>query len=321
MNSVSAYKMATFLDRQVTHVARKSILHALAYFDIFHYPLEKAEIQEFSGLILDEHSLDDALISLVNEKIIFNHHGYYSLEDNPLLGIRRKDGNQRAQLLLKKAHRIGRFLHLFPFVRAVAISGSLSKNFADEKADIDFFVITSSNRLWIARTLMHIFKKFTFLVARQHYFCMNYYLDEQNMLLPDQNIFVAIELKTLVPAKGNKALSKLFYINSWVDQYLPAHTTNMRPEIDKPDNWLKRIVENFFPGSFGNWLDDLLFRITSQRWARKLARGVRNQKGLTMDMITNKHFARSNPDGFQEKVLALYTEKIKAATSKLMDAE
>ena len=58
------------------------------------------------------------------------------------------------------------------------MSGSLSKHFADEKSDIDFFIITSANRLWIARTCMHLFKKVSYIAGKQHWFCMNYYVDE-----------------------------------------------------------------------------------------------------------------------------------------------
>ena len=47
----------------------------------------------------------------------------------------------------------------FPFVRAVGISGSLSKQYADENSDIDYFIITAANRLWIAKNLPAYFQK------------------------------------------------------------------------------------------------------------------------------------------------------------------
>jgi hypothetical protein len=124
-----------------------------------------------------------ALQKLVIEKIIFRINEFYSLQNDPLLVEKRIKGNDRASKLLSKAMSIGAFLYRFPFVRAVGISGSLSKKYADEKADIDFFIITKSNRLWISRTVLHAFKKLTFLVGQQHFYCMNYFIDENALLI------------------------------------------------------------------------------------------------------------------------------------------
>jgi hypothetical protein len=82
----------------------------------------------------------------------------------------------------------------------------LSKNFADERADIDYFVVTKANRLWIARTLMHLFKKLTFLVGKQHYFCMNYFVDEEALTIQEKNLFTAVEVATLIPVCGNGSM-------------------------------------------------------------------------------------------------------------------
>jgi hypothetical protein len=135
------------------------ILKLLAYFDIFQYPLTKNEIRQFLVSKDTEEGLDKLLRGLVTRKTVFLHLGFYSLHNNPLLAHRRTAGNTRAEKMLPKAFTTGRFLFRFPFVRAIGISGSLSKNFADEKADIDFFIITKANRLWIARTIMHRFQK------------------------------------------------------------------------------------------------------------------------------------------------------------------
>ena len=118
------------------------ILKVLAYFDIFQYPLSQNEIRQFLGDTSLEAGLDKVLQQMLASQTIFFHNGFYSLHNNPLLSHKRVEGNQRAEKLLPKADKIGRFLFLFPFVRAIGISGSLSKNFADENADIDYFIIT-----------------------------------------------------------------------------------------------------------------------------------------------------------------------------------
>jgi hypothetical protein len=211
---------------------------------------------------------------------------------------------------MSKAKKIGRFLNQFPYVRGIAISGSLSKNYADEKADIDFFIITRANRLWVARTCMHLFKKLTFLTGHQHYYCMNYYIDEKALSLNDKNIFTAIETKTLIPVAGT-CIREFFSANPWTDAYFPVCPNPGDSIRGQRRSIIKKCIEVLLNNRAGAWLDQLLFRITTKRWQKKQARHQRNAKGAVMNLVTGKHFARSNPGGFQEKVLALYEAKLR----------
>jgi hypothetical protein len=294
----------------VDNTAKNSVLKVLAYFDVFHYPLTKNEIVLFSEDELIEVKLDGILNELQQQKIIFCYEGFYSLHNNPLLIHRRRQGNIRAAQLLKKATSIGRFLFQFPFVRAVGVSGSLSKNFADNKADIDFFIITKASRLWIARTMMHLYKKLTFITGRQHLFCMNYYIDEKALLLEEKNIFTATELKTLLPVSGEKTMSIFFTANKWADAWLPACSSRLQEKKDSSTSWLKSLGEWLFAGNTGNRLDDYLLAATSRRWKKKEQDEKKNSKGLVMGLITDKHFAKSDPGNFQQKVLSLYQQKM-----------
>jgi hypothetical protein len=291
-------------------VDEASILKLLAYFDIFRYPLTKNEIRQFPGKPYDEESLDKTLRELLARQIIFLHLGFYSLHNNPLLSHRRTEGNARAEAMLPKAITIGRFLYRFPFVRAIGISGSLSKNFADEKADIDFFIITAPNRLWIARTIMHLFKKLTFITGHQHYFCMNYYIDEEAMLIGTQNIFTAIEIGTLLPVAGKETLGNFFRVNNWSREFFSIREDKPLQNSKHNQHWLKNCAEWIFANSIGDHLDNWLLKITTRRWQQKSNQGKRNKNGNTMNLLTGKHFSRSNPGAFQEKVLARYEQKL-----------
>lgn len=296
---------------------KKGVVEILTYFDIFHYPLTSDEIRKYLFAKVDENFLQKCLFELQGEKIIFLSHVFYSIQNNPLLAHRRMQGNLLAEKLLAKALKAGRFLYQFPFVRAVGISGSLSKNFADEKADMDFFIITKANRLWIARTLMHLFKKLTFLTGKQHFYCMNYYIDEKALLLEEKNIFTAIEIKTLLPVSGEQTIKLFFESNKWASECLPACNFRRQEKMDPGPSLFKKIQEWVLNGKIGNRLENYLFCLSQNRWKRKFEKGMRNKKGQTMELITGKHFARSNPGAFQEKVLALYEQKLSGLDQSL----
>ena len=288
-----------------------SILRILAYFDIFQYPLTADEIRQFAGRGISEARMEQSLQQLLLSETIFTKNDFFSLHNNPLLAIKRKEGNRRAEKLLPKAITIGRFLYRFPFVRAVGISGSLSKNFADEKADIDFFIITKANRLWIARTIMHLFKKLTFLTGHQHYFCMNYFIDEEALLIEEQNIFTATEIATLIPVRGDTVFDSFFAANNWSNRFMAVPgCSHKKPPSYRYFAVTKKAIESIFDNKAGNRLDDWLQKITTRRWNQKDLKGERNKNGLSMKLITGKHFSRSNPGAFQEKVVSLYEKKL-----------
>ena len=296
---------------------RSSILKVLAYFDLFNYPVSGEEILFFLDREVPVSELNENLEVLTAEKHLFRLGTFYSLRDDPQAAERRIKGNRHATELLVIADRVSRFLYQFPYVRGVGISGSLSKHYADENADIDYFIITRSNRLWIARSLMHLFKKWSFLTGRQHWYCMNYYVDEEALEIEEKNIFTATELITLLPACGNGGLIKFFDANDWATDYFPHYRQRQREaSVYPPPSWIKRALEKLFDNRAGDRLDDFLRRLTARRWKHKEDRGDLNDKGHKMSLKTSKHFSRPNPEVFQQKILNVYSSRLKEFEEK-----
>jgi len=200
---------------------KENILATLAYFDLFNYPLTSGEIYLFMKNRYDQGEYNDAIKCLVGSRVVYQFDKFYSLKNDYALVVRRYNGNRKAAELIKIAHRISAWLIKFPYVRGIAISGSLSKNFADDQSDIDLFIITAPNRLWIARSLMHAFKKLTYLVNKQDYFCMNYYIDEEQLEIAEKTIYTAIEVVTLIPLQGDTQFEQFYTANAWTRDYLP----------------------------------------------------------------------------------------------------
>ncbi|MER3498952.1 MAG: hypothetical protein C4308_10130 [Chitinophagaceae bacterium] len=183
-----------------------SVLATLAYFDLFHHPLTIGELSRFAPVSYQVGQLENIISELLSQRVIYRLGEFYSLSPNYFLQQKRELGNSRAEKLLPGAKKIGRFLFQFPFVKAIAISGSLSKNYSEKNGDVDFFIITAVNRLWIARSLMHAYKKLMMLLGRQHLYCMNYYVDESALVIAEQNFYTAVEITTVIPCAGAEAI-------------------------------------------------------------------------------------------------------------------
>lgn len=290
---------------------KEDIIATLAYFDLFNYPLTRGEIYIFLGNKYHYENFDDALRNLLYEGTIHQFDKFYTLKNDHYLVVRRNEGNKKAAGLIKIAGKVGNILIKFPYVRGIAISGSLSKNFADEHSDIDLFIITAKNRLWIARTLMHLLKKLTFLVNKEHYFCMNYYIDEQNLEIIEKSIYTAIEIGTLIPLQGDTTFEKFYAANAWTRTFLPNKLMRISSAKAARHLRIKSFAEWLLNNKAGNVIDTMLMKITAGRWRKKTQQKKRNSHGMVMGMETSKHYAKPDPKQFQSMLLARYEQKVR----------
>jgi hypothetical protein len=292
------------------NTAEKNILKTLAYFDIFDYPVLREELRIFHSDRSEAGVIDESLNNLCTDRLVFKLGEYFSLRNDPALSDRRRKGNHMAQLQLKTANRAASILSGFPFVKGLAVSGSLSKNFAEEKTDVDFFVITAANRLWIARTLLQIFYKLNVFTGRQSWFCLNYYVDEAGLEIVEKNLFTAIEIATLLPMYGKKTLDDFMKANEWKTKYFPLCIPDTASASSIRKGLFSRGVEHVLSGKVGNLLDNWLMRVTEKRWKKKVKKNHRNSKGIAIGMMVDKHFAKPNPAHFQDHIIGLYGSKL-----------
>jgi predicted nucleotidyltransferase len=288
----------------------QNILKTLAYFDIFNYPLTAEEIIQFLREKNTQSAFDESLKNLLQEKLIFKISRFYSLQNREMLAARRIEGNKRALHQLKIARRIAKFLSGFPFVKSVCVSGSLSKDFADKKSDIDFFIITEADRLWIARSFMHLFKKLSYLAGKQHWFCMNYYIDEKGMEIVEKNIFTAMEIVTLKPMQGGDCFKKFIHANYWTTNYFPEKKIFFPKDVQLKKISTRRWIEKIFRSRFGDSVERSLMNLTDKRWKKKTRQNKLNDHGDTVAMMVSKHFSKPDPEIFQTKVIKEYELRI-----------
>jgi hypothetical protein len=288
----------------------EAIYRTLQYYAWFSYPLKAGEILRNCGLPCSEEELLPHLHMLQEQGRVHGLNGYYSPSpDIEALVERRSLGNERAIKELRRARTVGRLIFQAPFVCFVGISGSLSKGYSDAHTDFDFFIITRKDRLWISRTLLHLFKKLTFLVGQQHKFCMNYFLDDSALLLEERNIYTATELSSMVPVAGAATYHRLMEANSWLRHFLP----NYLGEEHAPLNDKGSLMKGFFTALLGlinpSGLNRFLMRLTDQKWRRKWARKGFPAEDYNLAFKTTLHISKNHPANYQKRILEALSRK------------
>ncbi len=281
------------------------VLKTLLYFDAFQYPLTLEEITVFSQFSLEE--IKTTLQGLISKKIIFKLDDFYAVTEKTCRIERREKGNKKAEQILKKAKKVSKFISQFPFVEGVFLSGSLSKGYFGDDDDIDYFIVTKPNRLWVSRTFLIAYKKI-FLLNSKKYFCVNYFMSSNALEVTEKNRFTATEFATLIPMSGNGIYQKLQKNNPWVLEYFPNYDTNKKSKPIKRKVF-KRFSEFLLNGKIGNGLENQFMKITKNHQQKKFKKLNKSDFDIAFkgDKSTSKH----HPDNHQKRVINLLNEKIK----------
>ncbi|GJM32586.1 MAG: hypothetical protein DHS20C18_15870 [Saprospiraceae bacterium] len=297
----------------------KEIVKTLLYFDIFSFPLKQDEIRRYCSIRLNTDDLSTPLSHLLSKQHIYRFGNYYQLNTQKERIINREKKHHISLQKLKIARRSAWIISQFPFVSGVAVSGSLSKYSADEKADIDFFIITHANRLWVCRSLLHIFKKLTYLFGKQHHFCMNYFLDENELELKDKNIFTAIESITVIPLYGTRSHQQFFDKNRWLTEYLPNSYPEIKlnGQVDNKRTWIKKIGEYFFAGQWGNWVNLFLLKFTLWWWRIKFKGKGYPMQYFNTDFRSTPGESKNHPNDYQRRVMNEFDQKVTVAAEQM----
>lgn len=286
-----------------------NILKTVLYYDVFNYPLTKQEIYQNHPAKIDNREFEQALDLLVNDGILIKNCDFYSVKKVTEEYIQQRiTGNYKAGLMLLVAQQNSLFIAKFPFVSGVNISGSLSKNYYDERSDVDYFIITKPNRLWLCRTIFILYYK-TLSKEKKKRFCLNYFISSADLNIHDKNPFVAKELAYLIPTVNKEVYHDLLSKNEWHKTYYLNKPENTFPDCaSAQEPWYKKALEFLFLGKFGNWMDTMLLKMTLRHWQKK--HNEISKEDFEIQFRSRKHVCKYHTHGHQNKILQLWDERI-----------
>ncbi len=254
----------------------KAIRQTVAYADLFDYPMEAGEIHRYLwGITATHDQVSHALKSMcsVDQTLSCSSSGddgaiWYTLPGREWVGAIRRRREANAKVLWVKALRYAHLIGLLPFVRMVAVTGSLAVGNIDPKADIDYLIVTRPGRLWLCRAAIIALTKVAALQGDT--ICPNYLLSETSLLLKEQNFYTAHEFTQMVPLYGMSVYHRMQTVNEWIQQFLP-NATGSPPLAEKwfrSCHWhgivptkrnyaglVKRMIEGVLQAAPGAWLE------------------------------------------------------------------
>lgn len=262
---------------------QKSILKTLSYSDIFDYPLTAFQIWKFynGNRASTQKMIKNKLNQMVYSRLIEQEGSYYFLAQRNKLAYIRQDREKISKSKSKIAKKNVKFLSLIPTIKLIGISGSLAQNNSKTDDDIDLFIISNNNTLWITRFLVNMLLFFKNSKRKQtdktgkDKICPNMFLTEDALFIKEerQNLFTAreiIQLKILYDK--NKTYQKFLSKNAWIKKLLPntkiSRSCVLR-EINLKTGKIVNIVDRVF---FAAQFLYMSGRITKEDVRRNVAR-------------------------------------------------
>ena len=260
--TVSAASTSQSRTRDSLTDLQRSVLLTILYADLFDFALTDDELERRLVLTEAEPDVLKRCVASLADVYLTRTAGYTVWKGREHLIDLRRHRSHVSRELWPTAERYARWLARVPFVRMVAVSGSLAADNADSHSDVDLFCITDDRRLWLARLFIVCCSKTTRLFPSvfPRYLCPNYLLTTGSLEILDQNLFTAHEVAQAVPLYGADEYRKFLQANGWIRAYLPAGPAAHPVAAAEGKAPYSNLVERLLGGRLGDRIDDLIFR-------------------------------------------------------------
>ncbi|TSC66629.1 MAG: hypothetical protein G01um101477_16 [Candidatus Doudnabacteria bacterium Gr01-1014_77] len=250
----------------------EQILKTIKYFDVQNHPLTLLEIHKYLLADRGTKATVSEILTILETDLkdkIQTSNGFYYLTGRDEISEQRLKNNLFATKRLKRTKRYLSKIKYLPFITGIAVGGSEAITNTRETSDIDIFVLTKPNRIWLARLFLTAY--FQILGVRRHgkktanRFCLNHYIEQGKLLNREQHIYSAVEYISLIPYFGGGEIYEFQKTNlSWMKEYLA------QPQIVQYTTPKASVIAKIFEKILDNKVGDFLENIAGKLQTKKI---------------------------------------------------
>lgn len=231
---------------------KEAIVETIAFFDLFDYPCTVNEIRKHLNT---KRKISD-IISALNFKplpspsnpagrpllangrglssVLDTKNGFYFLPDRSEIIKTRLARYNYSDKKFKRAIWVARIFKAVPWIKMIAVGNIIGAHNLKKEGDIDLFIITAKNRVWLTRFFCVSLLVFLNLRPKEgdakDKICLSFFVSEDNLGLS--------KLK----------LKNDPYFNYWLAGLVPIYdVSDTYEKFIKANNWLKEFFPNWEP--------------------------------------------------------------------------
>lgn len=244
---MTPHPLPSVAPRMALGAGDEAIARSILYASLFDYPLTLSQLRQ----TLIESAQTPAQIlgafrrsAALRELVEYRDGYFYPAGRQELVAERRRrEGRSRAFL---KAHRpLLRLIGGLPYVRLVALSGSIAHLNLERGGDLDLFIVTRGTHVWSTAVAVVLLAK---VMHRRRTLCANFVVADTALAFAQPDLFTASQIVSLKPLAGAATFQQLLEANPFVGRFYPnfhAPACGTLPALQpaSPPRW-KRIVES-----------------------------------------------------------------------------
>ncbi|MEQ8584038.1 MAG: hypothetical protein RIC30_15310 [Marinoscillum sp.] len=209
------------------HWDHLSLKHRIVYFinyaSVFNDALSISDLCAKIGTS-NRAQVDKELEELEREGLIVKNSTYVAVTDLKEKLEMKADKERLSGYLLDRRMKQIQYLASLPIIKFVGVSGSLAAGNPAEnsvsKVDVDLFLIARQNTVWLVILLAAILRNFYFRFVNLP-LCLNYIMEESDLLVYNQNFYTAHELRNMRPIVDKGVYTSLLETNKWSWEFFP----------------------------------------------------------------------------------------------------
>lgn len=277
--------------------ASRAIIKTLLYSDIFGFPLTQEELWIY--LISDDIISKEDFLKALGERKIFSKKGkYFFLRGHEDIVRTRIEKEKHSQGLIREANKLLAPLAKFPTIKLIGISGSLAVSSASAIDDIDIFIISRKDSVWLTR-----FFCILYLIIKGKYrwkkdikpagkICLNMLISEDYVFPKEkQDIYIAHEISQLLPLFCREnAYAEFVEKNRWLFKFMP----------NVPSKKSGKVISSSLVDKF------TFFLIRISMLERVLHFLQRLYMGKITSEITKNQILAFHPNDYRQKILKTF---------------
>ena len=276
----------------------RAVVQTVAYSDIFDYPLTAREIHRYLAGV---NASFEEVVQALEEGFFTRTGDYFTLPGREEICSIRIQREARSRELLPHAIKYGRILGALPYIRMVALTGSLAVSNISKAADFDYMLVTAPGRVWTARAFSLLFNRFVHLFG--HTICPNLIVSETALEWPLHDLYSARELCQMIPITGMGVYQRLMKANEWAKEFLPNVDITKTSEVSETSEVWK-VLELPLRGKMGD-------RFEQWEMDRKIAR-FSKQEGFGEETVFNTEVCQGNFHHHRKWTQEVFEEKLSA---------
>lgn len=271
--------------------AEAAIARSVLYAALFDYPLTLSQLRQ---TLIESHQtpseiLDTLRSSRALASIVEQRDGYFFPCGRYDLIAVRQYRERRSRAFLAAHRPLLRLIGAMPFVRMVALSGSIAHLNLESGGDLDLLIVTRGRRVWSTVVIAILLSK---LLGRRRTLCANFIVADTALRFEPPDLFTASQVIGLRPVTGVDTFRAILAANPFVQEHYPNYHAPWPGGLPIRQSWPLRVAKRTVELSMAapSALFERVCRAAYRRYLRRRAASWSSPEQVTLgDDILKLH--------------------------------